>query len=169
MYMTKATIIGISLFFLTAITITVSSCKKTTDEDKVFYDKVKSDVGFTFYKNSNAVLASSSTSPHNAFFRMRYNDIAFAAMTDNGKLPVGASFPEGSLVVKELYDTQGGALKLLAVMEKSSSGSTGAGWKWAEYKTDGSAVYSVSKKGDGCISCHSNNARDYNAVFYYFP
>jgi hypothetical protein len=169
MYITKKATLSIFIFFLTATLITVSSCKKATEEDKVLYDKVKSDVGFTFYKNSTAVLTSSSTSPHNDFFRMRYNDIAIAAMTDNGKLPVGGTFPDGSLVVKELYDTQGGALKLLAVMGKSGSGSTGAGWKWAEYKPDGSAVYSVTKKGDGCISCHSTNARDYNAVFYYFP
>lgn len=157
------------LFALLAFLLLITSCSKTTDEDKSLYEKVKSDAGFTFYKNNTTVLQSSGSSPHNAYFRMRYNSIAINAMTDSGKLPVGGTFPEGSLVVKELYDSPTGSLKLLAVMEKASQGSTGAGWKWAEYTTDGKAAYSVAKKGEGCISCHSTNSRDYNAVFNLFP
>ena len=47
-----------------------------------------------------------------------------------------------------------------------SNGNAGSGWVWAEFKTDGSAAFSTSKKGDGCISCHSNNPnRDLTRTF----
>jgi hypothetical protein len=116
----------IFLFAFLTFLLLITSCSKTTNEDKSLYEKVKSDAGFAFYKNNTTVLQSSGSSPHNAYFRMRYNSIAINAMTDNGKLPGGGSFPEGSLVVKELYDSPTGSLKLLAVMEKASQGSTGA-------------------------------------------
>ncbi len=149
-----------------------SQCKKKpTEEDKILFDKAKVATGFTYYKNNSTVLASSPQTAHNAFFRVRFNAIAQAVLTDNGRLPAGGSFPDGSLIVKELYDSQAGSLQLLAVMEKSTGNSlSGANWLWAEYKSDGALGYSISKKGEGCTGCHGTAGnRDYMRLFELFP
>lgn len=149
----------------------LSQCKKTTETDTALFDKSKSVTGFSYYKNSDSIHVSSSPSAHNPYFRVRFNSIAEAALTDNGKLPVGGSFPDGSLIVKELYDSPGGSLQLLAVMEKASANSaSGNGYLWAEFEPDGKAAFSTSKKGNGCISCHSATGnRDLVRLFELFP
>jgi hypothetical protein len=168
--MRKIRIIFGAFLALTLVVCLTNCNKEAKGEDKILFDKSVVTSGFSYYKGSNAILASSNPSAHNPYFRMRYNAIAIAAMTDNGKLPVGGSFPDGSVVVKELYDSPTGALKLLAVMEKSSSNSlAGEGWLWGEYEPDGKVFYSIDKKGIGCTGCHSTNAIDYNRVFNLFP
>jgi len=156
---------------LFSLAVTLTQCKKTTETDKLLFDKISSTTGFTYYKNNDSIQSSSSASPHNAFFRVRFNAIALAALTDNGKLPAGGSFPEGSLIVKELYDSPTGSLKLLAVMEKATGNSAaGSNYLWAEFEADGRAAFSTSKKGNGCISCHSSSGnRDLTRLFELFP
>jgi hypothetical protein len=89
----------------------ISSCKKeNTNIDATLYNEIKSVGGFIYYKGDNTVLQSSTASAHTPYFRVRYNSTAYAALTDNGKLPVGATFPDGSVVVKELYTSLTGEL-----------------------------------------------------------
>jgi hypothetical protein len=74
-----------------------------------------------------------------------------ARVLENGKLPAGRSFPNGSIIFKEVTG-QG----VYAVMRKHSGGPvSGSGWAWAEFRTNGSVIYSTSNRGGGCISCHS--------------
>lgn len=166
------------IFIATAMFL--SQCKKKEEQQPVpqpvqssdqllFYKSIKTS-GFVYYKNNNAVIPSSSPSAHNPYFRVRFNTIAANALTDNGKLPVGGSFPTGSLVVKELYNTETGELKFLAVMEKlPTDTNSGAGWLWGEYYADGTVFNGIADKGAACISCHSTNARDYVRLFDLFP
>lgn len=138
-------------------------------DQQLFYKSIKTS-DFIYYKNNNTVFPSSSPSAHNPYFRVRFNHIGANALTDNGKLPVGGSFPIGSLVVKELYNEQNGELKYLAVMEKiPTDTNSGAGWLWGEYKANGEVHIGVPAKGAACISCHSTNARDYVRLFDLFP
>ncbi len=157
----------LSAFAISVLSLTLSNCKKPTPEDEVQYNKAVSTTGFTYYQNSNTYLPSSSASGHGEpYFRVRFNQIAYTALTDSGRLPAGSVFPEGSLVVKELYDNTNGALKLIAIMEKTASNSLAAnGWLWSEYKADGKLVVSVNDKGKACTGCHSTNDRDYTRVF----
>jgi hypothetical protein len=160
------------IFSTIAVTVlTLMQCKKQAEgEDKVLFEKSNSTSGFVYYKNTDEILNSSQPSAHNKYFRTRFNSIASAALTDNGKLPIGTNFPEGSLVVKELFDSKTGSLKLIAVMEKLSGNSAAAnGWLWAEYTPDGKVVVSLDEKGKSCVSCHSTNARDYVRLFELFP
>jgi hypothetical protein len=161
----------VTMFILVSLVISLSQCKKLTEEDRALFDKSKTTTGFTYYKGDDTILPSSPQSAHNAFFRVRFNATAQAALTDNGKLPAGGAFPDGSLIVKELYDSQTGGLALLAIMEKATGNSSaGANWLWAEYKPDGKLGYSVSKKGSGCTGCHSTTGhRDYMRLFELFP
>ncbi len=145
-----------------------SNCKKDKNADADLFKEVD-ESGYVFYKADPIVKESSPQSAHNNYFRVKYNAIAYAALTDTGKLPIGGSFPEGSLVVKELYDNLTGDIQLLAVMKKTNSDNAAQGWEWAEYKTNGDVIYGITKKGEACTSCHSTDARDYNRIFNIFP
>lgn len=161
--------IVLASLFLVSLSLGLSNCKKATEEDKVLFEKAKNTTGFTYYKNDNSILPSSNPSAHNPYFRVRFNDIAQSALGPDGKLPVDSVFPEGSIIVKELYNTQNGPLMLYAIMEKNSGNEqAGVNWLWAEYKADGKLGHSVNEKGDGCISCHSVNQRDYSRIFDLF-
>lgn len=155
------------LFAICALSLTLSNCKKPTPEDELQYTKAINTTGFTYYQNSTGYLPSSNASGHGEpYFRVRFNQIAYAALADSGRLPAGAVFPEGSIVVKELYDNSNGQLKIVAIMEKSASNTLAAkGWLWSEYKADGKLIVSVNDKGKACTGCHSTNSRDYTRLF----
>ncbi len=106
----------------------------------------------TYYQQGN-ILQAAPGSPHGSF-RLRFNAIASAALDSNGKLPVGAVFPDGSIIIKEAL--KNGDIDIFAVMKKNPTNSRSAsGWLWAEFNAKGEAVFSTGKKGNGCISCHS--------------
>jgi hypothetical protein len=145
-------------FLIIGFIAVVQSCKKddeTTSGDKDLYNAISSTSGYTYYVGTPGITAAVGNSPH-GFERVRFNAIAQAALDSTGKLPIGASFPTGSIIVKEIYPSASGSLNLYAVMKKDpGNGSAASGYLWAEYKTDGSAAVSISKNGSGCISCHS--------------
>ena len=134
----------------------------TKSLDGQLYDESTAD-GLIYYRNGE-VLAGQSPSPHGAF-KLAFNDIAQAALDTSGELPVGAVFPEGSLIVKEIQTN--GTLSLLAVMKKESGNDNAAeGWLWSEYDPDGSVVIGVSKKGTSCTGCHGGSPnRDLTRTF----
>ena len=126
------------------------SCKKDVGvnpllafSDKALYDSAKNESAFVYYQNSQTV-HSGTSGPHGPF-KLKFNKIANAALTDNGKLPVGATFPNGSMVVKVVESTG-----LYALMYKKEGS-----WLWAEIDADGSTYYSVNKDPTVCTSCHS--------------
>lgn len=125
---------------------------------------------FTYYKNDTLVHHSSPRSAHGGFFRVRFNAIALSALTDQGKLPIGGTFPDGSVIVKELHnDSTGTQLHAYAIMEKLPSDTSQAdGWVWAEVNTAGTG-YGINKKGAICTGCHSVDDRDHVRVFDLFP
>ena len=117
----------------------------------------------TNYQNGT-ILAGVSPSPH-GLFKLRFNAIAQAALDSLGELPVGATFPNGSLIVKEIYS--GSTISLIAVMKKdAASNNAGNGWVWAEFKPNGETDYGIEKKGEACIGCHSGTPnRDLTRTF----
>ena len=140
------------------------------ETDHALFAKAANRAGFTYYKGDSTIHRSSPLAAHNSFFRVRFNSIALAALTDNGKLPVGGTFPTGSLIVKELQsDSLGTNNYGYAVMEKLPTDSNQHdGWVWAEYdqSVNGTVVHD---KGSICVSCHNVNARDKVRVFNIFP
>jgi hypothetical protein len=90
---------------------------------------------------------------HQPLVRVSMNPAALASLPAD-TLPAGGSFPRGAIIVKEIRE--GGATTLLAVMMKEpSSPHAAGGWLWAEYEPDGTVVFSVQRRGDGCVPCHS--------------
>ncbi len=140
--------------------------------DKMVYDKAKSTIGFTWYKNSDALLSKSTGSAHpQSLLRTRYNSIAAAQLDDAGKIKNGVSFPEGSLIVKELYENASSLIRYAILYKKSDSPDADAkGWVWGYINTDGRIVEAASKKGSICIGCHSQDGNiDYMLMNKYFP
>lgn len=99
-----------------------------------------------YYKNDPWLLLSGSKGPHGAY-RLRFNSVAAQVLTENGQLPAGKTFPDGSLVVKDVYS--GSDISIYALMYKVSGS-----WLWAEIQPNGSVHYSVKKDPSVCISCH---------------
>ena len=125
--------------------------KAETNADHALYEEATAG-GFTYYQTGD-LLAPASPSPHGNF-KLRFNPTAQAALDGTGELPENNAFPTGSILVKEIFS--GTNIILYAVMKKDPSNSNaGSGWLWAEFNPDGSASFSSSKKGDGCIGCHS--------------
>ncbi len=153
-------------FLLSALLVTVQSCKKTTQEDTDLYNEIVSNTGYTYYVGTPGIKASSGNSPH-GFERIRFNSIAQAALDSNGKLPAATSFPDGAIIVKDIYSSASGSINLYAVMKKAANNSAaGHGYLWAEFETDGKTVVSISKKGSSCTGCHSGSTnRDLVRVF----
>jgi hypothetical protein len=126
------------------------SCKKKKTTDKLYKDATSSDL--IFYKNKDTIYPPAGGSPHGSF-KLKFNSTAMSKFDASGRLPQGATFDNGSVIVKEVYS--GGSLSLYAVMKKDpDSKFSSNGWLWAEFGTDGKDIFSISKKGDGCVSCH---------------
>jgi hypothetical protein len=153
---------------------TIHSCKKENESpgtDKELYEMAKATSGFTWFKNSSSLLNKSSGSGHpQAFLRTRYNSVAAAKLNSNGKIMTSATFPEGSLIVKELYDNSTTLGRYAILYKKSVSADADAkGWVWGYINADGSVALAASKKGSSCINCHSQADNiDYMLMNKYF-
>lgn len=170
--MTKISFISVSIL---CVMLFLSGCKK---DDKVLaadvdlYEMAKETTGFVWYKNSDVLLPKSDLSGHSeAYLRTRYNSIAATMLNASGKVQSGITFPEGSLIVKELYSSQTSLSKYAILYKKSDHAYADAkGWVWGYIKADGSVATSSSEKGRSCIPCHSQSGNiDYSLMNVAIP
>jgi hypothetical protein len=78
---------------------------------------------------------------------------------NDGRLPKGAVFPNGTIIVKEAYSDLNGFLTQYAIMKKETTNKyTRNGWLWYEVNSYGTKPYSISVKGQKCINCHTRPA-----------
>ena len=151
------------------------SCKKdkvASETDKELFDLATETNGFVWYKNSSALLDKSGGSGHpQPFLKTRYNAIAATQLDTSGKIVSGSTFPEGSLIVKELYDNATKLGRYAILYKKSSSEDADAnGWIWGYIDSDGTVAVPASKKGTSCINCHSQAENiDYMLMNKFFP
>lgn len=163
------------LSFCTIIVLLFNSCEKdkeATGTDLKLYEMTKETIGFIWYKNSSSLLAKSAGSGHpQPFLRTRYNSIAATQLDPNGKIVSGALFPEGSLIVKELFDNSTKLGRYAILYKNSGSADSDAkGWVWGYINSDGTVEEAASKKGSSCISCHPQADNiDYILMNKYFP
>jgi hypothetical protein len=155
--------------------LTVASCKKDKEvagTDKELYAMVFLSSGIYWYKNSSSLLDKSSGSGHpQPFLRTWYNTAAATQLDTNGKIMPGAAFPEGSLVVKELYENSSTRARYAILFKDTDHPDADArGWVWGYINDDGSVAEPASKKGSSCIGCHSQDGNiDYMLMNKYFP
>jgi hypothetical protein len=150
------------LITLILILVIFSTCKKKKTNTDLFEESKGS--GLSFYKGKDTIYSPAGDSPHGKF-KLKFNSIAQSKLDASGKLPAGATFDNGALIVKEVYENS--TLTLYAVMKKDAKSKFSAnGWLWAEYAPDGSVKYDVSKQGEACTSCHSATTnRDHTRSF----
>jgi hypothetical protein len=150
------------------------SCKKEKAKgiDEQLFEMAKESNGFARYKNTDAFLEKSSGSAHNfPFLRTRFNSVAATMLDADKKVKSGAEFPEGSLIVKDLHE-KNKELALYAILYKNSKSAhaDSRGWVWGYVNADGTVRDASSKKGSGCISCHSQaGSIDYTLMNKFFP
>src|SRR5262245_13127278 len=102
--------------------------------------------------SSTGTLTASAA--HQPVIRVSLNSVAAGAL-QNGRLPAGASFPDGSIIFKEVIGT-GGVVTVYATMYKERQNPlAGNGWLWAELRPNGEAEYSLRNRGAACTSCHA--------------
>jgi hypothetical protein len=135
--------------------------KNSPYTDKSLLDSCRNGLGFFYYNNGNTItsLGSAVGSPHGNF-KLKFNTTATAALGPDGKLPVGGTFPEGSMVVKETIDS-----KFAFLYKRNGT------WLWGETSVDGAnLVQSVnSDPGATCVNCHNRPAaRDYVLSFNFY-
>ena len=96
--MTKTTSTVLILPILIMSMLILFSCKKdkkAEGTDKQLYDMAKGSSGFTWYKNSAALLDKSSGSGHNfPYLKTRYNAVASLQLDSIGKIKADAVFPD---------------------------------------------------------------------------
>jgi hypothetical protein len=144
------------------------ACKKDASDDPDteigrLYAEVN-DNNFVYYKGEDKVLSPKGSSPHGDF-KLRFNNIALAALDSTGKLPLGASFPDGSIVLKEII--KDGKVDAYYPMKKGqNNGNAAKGWLWYAFEKGGKEKIKLSDKGKDCVSCHSAGGnRDYTFSF----
>lgn len=142
------------------------ACKKRKEEklnESLFNETVNT--SFSYYRGIDSVYTAAGGSPHGSF-KLKFNSTAAAALTDNGRLPAGQEFPDGSLILKEVNSGSGATLYVVMKKDKESKFRSEGDWVWAEYGVDGEAVYSAGKKGESCTGCHTTGtSRDFVRSF----
>lgn len=161
--------------FLTLFVAFLLSCKKDKIEDisdAELLNLSKNTTGFVWFKNKDSLFAKSSGSGHSfAFLKTRYNSIAKTQLGSDGKVIPNAVFPEGSLIVKELFSDSNTLSRYAILYKKSSSNfADEKGWIWGYVNSDGTVAEAASKKGTSCISCHSQTGQiDYQLMNKFYP
>jgi hypothetical protein len=95
------------------------------------------------------------SNPHPGSALVRYNPVAATRLDVGAKVRAGATFPDSSVIVKELYigSTLAGYTVMLKARGSMSAGFDG--WVWGEYVVGGGVKYSASGRGAACSACHS--------------
>lgn len=153
-------------FVLVYILLVVSCSKKvgTNPElaysDSALFDSTQNS-NYQYYKNNPSLLLSGVHGPHGTF-KLRFNSIAYKALTDSAKLPLNTKFPNGSFLVKDVY--KNGAIDIYAYMYKRNGN-----WLWGEVQSNGKFLFKAVDGAKACVGCHSQTGhRDNTLVFKFY-
>jgi hypothetical protein len=110
---------------------------------------------YTLFPNADSVTTGTlnGSGAHQPEVRVSMNTSALGALS-NGRLPAGSIFPDGAIIFKRIRSST--QPTVYAVMYKDASNSrAGNSWLWAEFSENGTVLFSIDRRGEGCISCHS--------------
>jgi hypothetical protein len=163
-----------AVFLFTIFAITLQACKKDEAAEGIDLELLnmsEETAGFTWYKNSDAWLPASTGTGHNySSLRTRYNAIAATQLDGDGKVMANASFPEESLIVKELSNES--TVERYAILYKKSDSehADSRGWVWGYINSDGTVATTAEDKGAICTGCHLQPDNiDYMLMNKFFP
>lgn len=111
---------------------------------------------YSLFPNADAVTSGTlnGSTAHQPLVRVSINAKAMSAL-QNGKLPSGARFPDGSVILKEIRNGSGVTTEMTVIYKDSGNPLAGSGWLWAAFSPSGSVGYSITSRGGECTSCHS--------------
>ncbi len=134
--------LGIALVLLT------SGCRddQTPDEAAELWSRIQDAQYRSWVRAPGYATRRPTDAPHSDAVEIFVNDVVQSALAG----PAITAWPEGSLIVKDGYDSDG-TLDIVAAMEKR-----GAGWFWVEWAADGESLY--SGKPSICTDCHAPGA-----------
>lgn len=128
-----------------------------TSDARVFAFLTQSDPfgQYSRFPHADSVVAGTlnGSTAHRPMVSVSLNSHAVSSLVD-GRFPTGGSFKDSSVVFKRIIDNGVVTLYAMALKENDNTRS-GGGWLWAEYKPDGTVVYSIQNSGAGCVGCHS--------------
>jgi hypothetical protein len=159
---------------LVLVALLLFSCRKdkgavdTTFSDIKFFQTIGSDtIGDGYYSDATANSVFTADAFHGSrIYKLRLNAKGMAALTAGGKLPNGGSFPDSTLLVKELHS---GTISS-PIDEYSALYKLNGAWNWARFGASGSIIFSINGDANtNCVSCHSFMARDYVRTFDAHP
>ena len=149
----------IGLIFIIIIFAFISSCVSDKEEGVNVSDatlfNLANDSSFIYYKKSFEKLKTNRVSPHLDSVRIRFNPKAGSAMNPSMDKLLSSSFPDESMIVKEVYDSSGSLLHYAIMYKLRNAANNGSGWIWSEIYPDGNVRTPAVLKGDQCVSCHS--------------
>ncbi len=156
-------------------TLAITACTHEDTENPADADLLELAMrteGAVWFKESEALLPRSSGSGHaQPLLRTRFNTIAASVLDTNGKVVPDTIFPNGSAIVKELYD-DATTLSQYAILYKKPSHpyADADGWVWGYVRPDGEVREPASNRGSACRGCHSQeNNIDFTLMNAYFP
>ena len=111
---------------------------------------------YSLFPNADEITSGTlnGSSAHHPLVRTSLNATAFGAL-QNGKLPAGTKFPNGSVIFKDVRTNSGTTVTYAVMYKNTDNRLVGNGWLWAEFNPNGSIGYSITNRGAGCTSCHS--------------
>jgi len=160
------------VLIVSAVVLSCSKDKVPSDIDRELLEMALNTQGSAWYQFNDSLYEKSSGSGHNwPFLKTHYNAIAQTKLDGTGKVQPNALFPEGSLIVKELY-TDSTTIGRYAILYKDSENQYAdpKGWVWGYINADGSVAVSAVNKGNSCINCHLQSENiDYMLMNKFFP
>jgi hypothetical protein len=151
------------------------ACKHEETEDSAdaeLLELAKDTEDNTWYKESDALLPRSAGSGHaQALLRTRFNSIAATVLDTNGQVLPDTTFPNGSVIVKELFDDASTLAQYAILFKKPSHPYADAdGWVWGYVRPNGEVREPSRNKGSACRNCHGQeNNIDFTLMNAYFP
>ena len=133
---------------LIGLVLVTSGCRddQAPDEAAELWGRIH-DVNYSSWERAPGYATRMPTeAPHSDAVEIFINDVMVSALSG----PAITAWPDGSLIVKDGYDSDG-ALDRVAAMEKR-----GSEWFWVEWEEDGESLY--SGKPGICTDCHAPGA-----------
>ena len=152
---------GSSIPVLLCLLVVVASagCKHepaSSALDSELLELARASDGHVWYRFSDSLLPRSPLTGHGeAFLRTRYDPTAAALLDSTGKVLPDTTFPEGALIVKELWEDQSTLGTFAVLLKRPSDPAADAnGWVWGYIRANGEVRNSALDKGSACRGCH---------------
>lgn len=133
---------------LVTVALVTSGCRddQAPDEAAELWTRIHDENYRSWARAPGYAMRRSTDAPHSDEVEIFVNDVVSVALAG----PAITVWPDGSLIVKDGYDSDG-SLDIVAAMEKRDGA-----WFWVEWGADGESDY--SGKPSICTDCHAPGA-----------